>query len=715
MSVLSLTLLAFSLGACGGDKTSTSANPATDPTTNPTITDTATDVTPESTTEAERVYTVTDAVELAEMFGETGSTDSYLVKGTIKSITNYYYGEMYLTDGTSELLIYGVRGATDTDYFDKLEYVPQVGDTVVLKGTLNIFKDAPQMRTGYLQSYEKTHEVPSTDGYTESTIAAARSANVEAKVKLTGVVARITQTQKYSYNGFFLVDNTGSIFVYGGASAVQVKIGNTVTVIGSIAHFVSSSETSYAQKFGYQGEIQLENSYVLENDKGTTAFDKTWIQDKTIKEILDVDVTEENITTSIYHSTAILRKKDGGSFVNYYINDLDDTTGTYVYTANNGGDYAWLDDYVDKVVDIYVSPINCKSTAAGVVYRFVPIELNVIENYKYDKKLAPKFALDYSIMDQFMSLYAGDPNLELASTYSNSLLGISGVKVTYASDNENLAYFGTSANGNQVLHIKETTEIEATITATATLDGVTATDTIKVAYTDIAKNAKTIDAAIKAADGEAITIKGVVAGKTLNKVGVYVVDETGTISVTMSSEQYATLHNGDEVVFEGVKTHAKKDPTVTSYAGQAYLDGQGTYGDDANKTSGLLGVITTGATYSTKSFITNKTLTEINSIAATQDATMQIYQFSCYYTYGSGNYGQMYIYESEEASTSEEAVSMSVYCSSPSQYSFCDALKGKQVTMTAALVNWNNKTYYKLCPISITDGTTTLINPVNAD
>ena len=59
---------------------------------------------------------------------------------------------------------------------------------------------------------------------------------------------------------------------------------------------------------------------------------------------------------------------------------------------------------------------------------------------------------------------------------------------------------------------------------------------------------------------------------------------------------------------------------------------------------------------------------------------------------------------------SGNGVSLRLYCSSASQYSFLKAFAGQEVTVEVAPCNWNNKTYYTGCVLSVTtaDGTVVL-------
>ena len=122
---------------------------------------------------------------------------------------------------------------------------------------------------------------------------------------------------------------------------------------------------------------------MIENDKKVSTVDLSWATESTVKEIMETPVNGgENITTNIYKVNAYVNKVPGNGFINYYINDLDNKTGSYVYTKCNGGDFEWLDQFDGKICTIYLSALNAKSTTSGCIYRFVPVSV-VYEDFKF--------------------------------------------------------------------------------------------------------------------------------------------------------------------------------------------------------------------------------------------------------------------------------------------------------------------------------------------
>lgn len=686
LSVVALAVV--SLLAVGCSKDDSTLNPSETGDNTP-VSDSTSAPASESTA-PEVVLSVADAIDFAKL--DQGKV--YSVRGQIKSFQSYYYGQLTLTDGTNDLPVYGcymLAADGSTIYFDDLEYIPVVGDTITLKGVLKTYKGEAEMDKSVITKIEQGEHAPvDTTGYTEMSIKDARSAAVGTKVKITGVVAKRTHTQKMNYNGFLIVDETGSTFVYGGATAVQVKEGNEVTVIGEVDHYIASNEVSAAEKLGYEGAIQVSNVSLVSNDKENHEFSKEGIEETTVKKILDVDVKEENITGNIYHVSAIINKSETEAALNYYIDDLDNKTGSYVYTSNNNSDFSYLEEYVGKLVDLYVSPINCKSTSTGAIYRFVPVAITALDDYQFDMKLAPKFVMDYIAKPQFATTYAGDPNLEVITSYSSDIIHMDEVKVSYSSSNTDLAYF-EEKDGKTYFHVNAVSDATAQILIKTEYSDVSLTESINVSYINALGGAVTVKEGIDSKLSTEVKVHGVVAAKTIAKIGVYVIDETGAIACLLKdNDELAKLNNGDEVVITGTRNVFKDH--------QIILDG-----------CTVSGVVSTGNDYSTASF-TEKTITELVS-GYTDSDTAKVYKTSAYIFKTSGNYPQICFYESEAASTNEDSVYLTIYSSYSTQYAFLEEFVGKQVTMEVAMVNWNNK--IKCCPISLDDGTKTIINPVH--
>ena len=397
-----------------------------------------------------------------------------------------------------------------------------------------------------------------------------------------------------------------------------------------------------------------------------------------------------NITTNIYKVNALVKKQDNPGFVNYYIDDLDGKTGTYVYTSCNGGDFAWLDEFDGKICTVYVSVHNAKSTNTGCVYRFIPIKV-IDENYTFDASKAPKFVLDYFVNEQFEKEYEANPNLEVITSYSSELLGFENVTVSYTSSDENIAYFATE---NDKLLFKTKNPGEVKITIKATLGEYEATSEVAVTVkTPVNAEYVSIAAAISAEVGQEVTIKGIVASSTANqKSGCYIIDETGAIAVRMVDiNTLKTVQIGQEVVVKGTRSKTDK-------GAQSCLD-----------SATVISKLETNKAYSTASF---ETITYEELFAKANDKsvdqTTKVYTVEAKVTFVDGGYSKNYYLANADGSKT-----IQFYASGDKQYNaMLSQFIDKTVTMEVALCDWNAKGY-KLCGISVVTETGKINNYCN--
>ncbi len=636
-----------------------------------------------------KVLTVAEALELC---GEPGNltTERYYIRATVKSVTNPQYGAMVIYDETGEISVYGTYSADGSIGYADMAEKPVKGDEVLLYCTLQNYNGTKEIKDAWMIEFNRVDVPFDETKYTEMTIADARDTETGALVKVSGVVARITYANGYKPAGVILVDGTSSIYVYDGDLAGQVSVGNTVSIAAEKTYWILDSEVSNAEKFGYKGACQLEDVYLISNDNGNTAFDKSWIEESTVKEIMDTPVTED-ITNKIFKVTALVKKVPGSGFVNYYIDDIDGVTGSYVYTQCNGGDFAWLDEFDGKFCTVYVVAINAKSSASGCVWRFLPIEV-LDEGYTFDLNDAPKYAVTYCGLTQFLSTYTGDPAVEVVTSVSSELLGFEGATLSYSSNNESVVYFTTDDNGALIFHCGEAGT--ATVTVTGTYNGNTYTETVSITVKENAAiDSITVADAIATPYDTDVVVKGIVGPSLVNRTGFYLFGEDGSmIAVLVSEDAFEGLEIGHEIIVSGMRERFIKDDTYDTYGQDAIVNGQiiaNYYGDHA---------------YSTEKFITDKTLADIKALDVTESHSTEVYVVkavvevveTAYYT---------------NLKITYNGTELALYCSSASQYNWLKAYAGQEVTMEIAPCNWNDKKdAYRGCVLAVVneDGTKVL-------
>lgn len=693
LSVLSCATLV----SCGeGNKTSAPSNTGTvttpstpsAPSSKP-----STDENNSSNEDEKKIYTIAELIAMMPSDGSV-TTERYYVKATIKSIDNADYGSMTIEDPTGTLSVYGTYSADGAKRYSELDEKPVKGDTVLLYGTIQNYKNkTPEIKSGWIIEFTKGTPTWSEDDYTEMTIGEAREAAVDSLVKVTGVVSRITFANGMKPNGFIIVGDNSSIYVYDNQIAITVAVGNKITLLAKKTMFIASKEASSAKKFGYKGACQLVDGHLLSNDESTNDLDLSFAQEKTVKEVIETSPSD-NITSLIYHSNALIKRvqKEGQNFVNYYIDDLDGKTGSYVYTACDGNDFAWMDQYDGKICSVYYTALNAKSTSTGVLFRFLPIKIED-NNYQFDKAEAPKFAVEYYGLEQFDTVYSADPSKEMLTSVTSDLLNFGTATLSYSSNNTDLAYFETGKDGKVIFHINNETEGTATITVTGHLDGQTdfsKTMDIKIVKPVDVSLAVNVKAAIDASKGTELLVKGVIGPSLVNKNGFYLIDETGSLAVVMNStDEFNGLQIGQTVYIKGKRDlFASARNGTPSYFESCMTGCQIVKNEFGNED------------YSTASFIKGKTLADLIALPVTDNYhTAEVYVITAGLKFVSTkNYSKAYLKDGDSE--------MRLYCTNASsQYQWINPYVDdtKTYTMEVAVCNWNNKNYYTACLLSITD------------
>lgn len=694
------------LASCGENNSSVSSNEetsSTSQTTSETSSSESSSESQSSSSSSESIpddfdcISVAEALEIAKQHEGTATTERYYIYGKITEIENYTYGSMTIQDDTGSIYAYGTYGADGVDRYNALENKPQVGDEVILYSTLCTYNGTQEIKSGWIVWQKTTEKEFDDKDYASKTIAEAREMETGSLVKVSGVVARITYANGQVPSGFYVIDNTSSIYIHSSSAASNIKEGNKITVCGAVDFWILDSEKTSASKIGYKGSCQLSDVTITENDNLTTnVFDKSWIEETTIKNIMETSATE-NITNKIYKVNSYVKKVEGSNFINYYFDDIDGVTGSYTYTQCNGKDFSWLDEFDGKICTVYLTAINAKSSSSGAIWRFMPIEV-IDENYTFDTTKTNEFIWEYHVKDLFRESYTGDPMMEVPTSISSEILGFENATITYSSSNADIAYF-VEEEGKTIFHTGDT---EGVATITINIDygtNPTLTKTLNIGNVRSSyEDALTVKEAIDAESDAEIIVKGIAGPSLVNKTGFYLIDETGVIAITTTAEEMEQISLGNEVVFKGTRTRGYGVKDGYDYAGQSCLT-------DSTLVTNLYGK----HEYSRDTFINGKTLADLYALDATVDYSTNVYTVKAKLKItDTGYYTSICLY-------ADGVDKYTVYCSSANQYNWLsNAFEADaELTLDIAPVNWNNKKFWAGCVLSATDGTTRIDNTLN--
>lgn len=187
------------------------------------------------------------AVSVADFLAAAEGTSLYKLTGVVKNIANTTYGNFDLVDATGSVYVYGLTNAGAVGANDKsfASLGINEGDVVTIIGTRASYKGTAQVGgTAYLVSHDVAATVSTVADFLAQPVAG------DKWFKLTGTVSNIASDV---YGNFDLVDESGSVYVYGLTKApvakndksfasLGLKEGDKVTIVGTRAAYNGSAQ-----------------------------------------------------------------------------------------------------------------------------------------------------------------------------------------------------------------------------------------------------------------------------------------------------------------------------------------------------------------------------------------------------------------------------------------------------------------------------------------
>lgn len=243
---------------------------------------------------------------VAEVIAAEVSDDVwYELTGTITDVQNTEYGNIVIEDETGSILVYGLTkewngGSNDKSYS---EIGLREGDIVTLGGTRDEYNGEPQVGgTAFYISHVQGEAPEILASTIEDFLAAEES---EQWYQLTG---RITNLEDGPYGNFDLVDETGTVYVYG--LKVTADAGNQ-----------TFSETGL-QEGDYVTLIGKRDSYNGEPQVGGAYYAAMIV---TVEEFLAAEPGDDQL----YHLVGTITNLAASNYGNFDL--VDDSGSVYVY------------------------------------------------------------------------------------------------------------------------------------------------------------------------------------------------------------------------------------------------------------------------------------------------------------------------------------------------------------------------------------------------
>ena len=180
------------------------------------------------------------SVSIAEYLAAAEDDTQYRISGVITKVaqdSEKYGANLYIKDATGEAYIYGTTGA-DGNIQTLAAFGAKEGDIVEFVGKRSSYKGSPQMAKGQFQWFKT---VTPMDAAGVMNMADDDKNDPQNYIMLTGTVTKNSGYEIAPYGNFDLVDESGSILVYGVSTGwngeskkfdtLGVKEGDIITII----------------------------------------------------------------------------------------------------------------------------------------------------------------------------------------------------------------------------------------------------------------------------------------------------------------------------------------------------------------------------------------------------------------------------------------------------------------------------------------------------
>ena len=295
-----------------------------------------------------------EVLTVEEFLAKPEGDTYYQLTGTVANISNTYFGNFDLIDETGSVYVYGLvssEGAADGT-FESLGL--KEGDVVTIAGRRASHNGSAQVGDAYYISHVEG-QLPEIKNVSVTEFLSSPVSDLQ-KYRLTGTIENLTNT---TFGNFDLVDETGSVYVYGlkkdenasnqSFSELGLKEGDVVTLVGTRGE--------------HNGDPQVANAYYESHVEGLSFS----VSPASLSASAEAGTAKFTVTASDEVSWTVSTASD---FVK-----LSDQSGTgtkeieVTYTANDGADSRTAEITVSTTADVPTKSYTVVLTqnAAGAV------------------------------------------------------------------------------------------------------------------------------------------------------------------------------------------------------------------------------------------------------------------------------------------------------------------------------------------------------------
>ena len=267
----------------------------------------------ENTLTVAEFLALTDVVPSDATAEEIAAAPRYTLTGTITSVTNSTYGNFYLNDGTSEVLIYGLVGPNGESQYWATSGA-KVGDDITVKTIRTEYNNAPQGKNATFVEVK----TPGTLAFWsfDATAATFTAAGGEKTIKVDIYNATSAVNVTSDNDQFSAVYANGVLTISALENTEFEAVEGEVTVTcGTLSQVIGVSQAAASSTGGEQTEVTTELQFIAANRTSFNTSQQTWEVDG-VKLVNDKGSSTSNVADYVnparfYKSSKITVSADG--------------------------------------------------------------------------------------------------------------------------------------------------------------------------------------------------------------------------------------------------------------------------------------------------------------------------------------------------------------------------------------------------------------------
>lgn len=162
--------------------------------------------------------------------------EEFILTGYVSKVANTKYGNLYITDATGEVYVYGTNDFAASGLKE--------GDIVKVQGPKTSYNGNPQLKNVTVKEITKVQDITVADFV----------AKEDSKTQYYRLTGKVTEVVKAQYGNINIQDATGTVYVYGvykgyGATSSKdvwdglgVKVGDEITIVGFVGSYKGTKQ-----------------------------------------------------------------------------------------------------------------------------------------------------------------------------------------------------------------------------------------------------------------------------------------------------------------------------------------------------------------------------------------------------------------------------------------------------------------------------------------